>query len=666
MLRYEWLAVIALGCSATRMPGPMADDDPLTGFFVAPGGSDEADGSIDAPFATVQRAVVAMRSSSDKQTHVRGGFYELAGDTIALDARDSGVELLAYPGETPVLSGGRAITAWTPVDADHHIWSAHFPSELRQVGAVTVDGVWFDVARTPNRDPADPQAHGNWLFVEQSLGPPVANPWDPSFNADNAFTYRGDDLDPALGIDGEPDAWVSIWDKFGWSSDILQIASIDHDARAVQLRAASQFGLAPDSRYFVYGVRSALDAPGEFYVDLANQQVLLIPRDGGDPNAAVVVASEYDGPPLISIDGAEGVHIAGFELRDQHNTGRWAVDPGGGVKVISGDNAWIERNTFHALGVGIDVEAGSGHRIERNTIYDIATSGIAMFGDATSIAANEIHDTGLVEQASHGIIIGPGRNVIAHNHIANVPHYAVIAVGDKADGLIVEYNVIERASLGANDTGAIYLKNRGNYNPAARETVRFNAIYGSGGIAVGYDGSFSSPGFSFGVYLDDGQSGTDVYGNLFVGTSAGAVFPHNGTDNHIENNVIISGVQQQLFIESANAPAGNVFERNIFASANLTPAIFIKYHGQEATLASDLFYNWTDPSYVLQRFFAYDDGATLSFDDARIAGFHRDCLVADPRFVDAANGDYRLQAGSPAFDLGFVELPYDRMGPAGF
>src|SRR5262249_4610237 len=152
-------------------------------------------------------------------------------------------------------------------------------------------------------------------------------------------------------------------------------------------------------------------------------------------------------------------------------------------------------------------------------VHDIATSGIAMFGDQSAITDNDIHDTGLVEPASHGIVVGPGRNVIAHDHIANVPHYGVIAVGDKADGLVVEYNVFDHVDSGANDSGALYLKNRGNYNPAARETVRYNAFYGSGGIAVGNDGSFSAPGFTFGVYLDDGQSGTDVYGNLFVGTA---------------------------------------------------------------------------------------------------------------------------------------------------
>lgn len=673
-MRSELLSfvVVVIGCSsapeaAEDAPGSSPDALvlPTTGWFVAPDGNDGAAGTLDAPFATVGRAVEAMRGSDEKHTHVRGGFYELRGQTIALDARDSGVEILGYPGETPILSGGYAVTGWTLVDPDRGIWSAALPAELASVGAVTVDGAWFDVARTPNRVPGDAQARDSWFFVEQSLGPPVEHPWDPSFGQDNAFTYRGGDLAGIPGLADEPDAWVSIWDKLGWSEDILKIAAVDVASRRVDLAAASQFGLAPNSRYFVYGVRSGLDVPGEYYVDLATHSLLVIPVGGADPNASRVVASAYNGPAIVAIDGADGVHLGGLEFRDQHNTGRWGVVTGGGVKVVSGTGIWIERSTFHALGVGVDVEAGDAIRIERNTIYDIACSGVAVFADHSSIAGNDIHDTGRIEQASHGIIVGPGRNVIAHNHIADVPHYGIIAVGDQADGLVIEYNVIERVDEGANDAGAIYLKNRGNYNPAAREQVRYNAIYGSGGIAVGDDTAFHAPGFSFGVYLDDGQSGTDVYGNLFVGTSAGAVFPHNGTDNHVYGNVLIAGVSEQLFLESTNAPANNVFEANVLVSPAAAPTIVVKYPGEENTLRRNLYWNPADPGYFDQRFLAYSDGTTLTLAEARGAGFDVDSIVADPQFVDAAGGDYRLVPGSPAFALGFVELPYDQIGPGG-
>jgi hypothetical protein len=40
--------------------------------------------------------------------------------------------------------------------------------------------------------------------------------------------------------------------------------------------------------------------------------------------------------------------------------------------------------------------------------------------------------------------------------------------------------------------------------------------------------------------------------------------------------------------------------------------------------------------------------------------------VADPLFVDPSNGDYRLMDGSPAYALGFQDIPVERIGPDGY
>ncbi len=44
-------------------------------------------------------------------------------------------------------------------------------------------------------------------------------------------------------------------------------------------------------------------------------------------------------------------------------------------------------------------------------------------------------------------------------------------------------------------------------------------------------------------------------------------------------------------------------------------------------------------------------------------GMDQHSRVADPLFVDAEHGDYRLQPNSPAFALGFKQIPVDRIGP---
>lgn len=653
---------LLLACFLALQTPPPGDG----AFVVSPNGSDAAAGTAAAPFATLQKAVEAMRTSTVKKTILRGGTYYLHGQTVALDARDHGVQILNAPGEHPVLSGGTRVQGWTLAEAGKNIWSAPLPAEVDTVGAVTVNGEWIDPARTPNRDPANYQSRNSWFVVEKSLGPHV-NPWEPSFNGDKSFTYRNNDLPPAMNFKGETNAWIQIWDKLGWSADILPVTSVDHATRTVTLANASQFGLASNSRYFVYGLRSALDAEGEYYVDVPGRKLLLIPKKGVAPNDAAVAVAKYNGGPLILLKGADRVRVAGLEFRDQHNTARWGVPTGGGVKIAAGRQAVIENNRFRALSTAVSVEDGATDVvIRKNEAFDLGCSGMVMLGSRNTLLGNIIHDVGLVEQASKGIVVGPDRNVVAHNSVRNVPHYGIIAVGDRADGTIIEYNVLENINQGTNDAGVIYLKNRGNYNAKAREQVRYNLFRGSGGLIVDGDtAAFTQGGtFTFGIYLDDGQSGTDVYGNVMIGVSSGAVFPHNGADNRIFNNLFVDAINSHLFLETPK-PETNVFERNILYSTKEKPVIVTKAHGQENVLRNNLFFHATDGAAFSRTFYEWGDGKKMSYEASLAAGFHTGSKIADPMFIDPGAGDYRLRPGSPATAMGFEPLPFDRIGPAG-
>src|SRR5262245_55763489 len=94
-------------------------------FHVAADGKDANPGTRERPFATFGRAREAVRAL--KRQHggaprspvtvlVRGGTHRLT-EPLLLTAEDSGtaacpVTWRAFPGETPVLSGGRRVTGW--------------------------------------------------------------------------------------------------------------------------------------------------------------------------------------------------------------------------------------------------------------------------------------------------------------------------------------------------------------------------------------------------------------------------------------------------------------------------------------------------------------------------------------------------------------------------
>src|SRR5262245_8454863 len=102
-------------------------------FYVAANGDDRFSGTLaepnaernNGPFATIARARDAVRearrrdaASAKKSARVliRGGTYFLA-ETLVFRPEDSGtadapIVYAAYPGETPIFSGGRSLSNW--------------------------------------------------------------------------------------------------------------------------------------------------------------------------------------------------------------------------------------------------------------------------------------------------------------------------------------------------------------------------------------------------------------------------------------------------------------------------------------------------------------------------------------------------------------------------
>src|SRR5881394_3872353 len=82
-------------------------------FIVATTGSDEAAGTREAPFATIDRAIAAVRAAAKDQpitVLIHGGTYWL-DKPIELTAADSGkpdapIVYANFRGESPTFSGG--------------------------------------------------------------------------------------------------------------------------------------------------------------------------------------------------------------------------------------------------------------------------------------------------------------------------------------------------------------------------------------------------------------------------------------------------------------------------------------------------------------------------------------------------------------------------------
>lgn len=104
------------GMSAWQPSATMIYADPVHGSDAS------GDGSIGNPYQSVERALVAARTAGPAGTTIvlRNGTFFLQ-DTITLTSSDSGLSIIAFAGETPVLSAGSnvssAVQSWSPVPA---------------------------------------------------------------------------------------------------------------------------------------------------------------------------------------------------------------------------------------------------------------------------------------------------------------------------------------------------------------------------------------------------------------------------------------------------------------------------------------------------------------------------------------------------------------------
>ena len=179
-------ASAVLLCCATGFAASSAESSAT--FYVAASGNDAWSGKLpesnanrtDGPFRSLQRARDVVRELKRKELPeggitvlVRGGTYYLP-EPLQFAPEDSGTETspivyAAYPGETPILSGGRPVGPWR---REGELFVADVPK--------VTEGNWYFRqlfvgderqirARTPNFDPENPYT-GGWYFVSKAPG----------------------------------------------------------------------------------------------------------------------------------------------------------------------------------------------------------------------------------------------------------------------------------------------------------------------------------------------------------------------------------------------------------------------------------------------------------------------------------------------------------------
>ncbi|MBB4293045.1 hypothetical protein GGE16_005130 [Rhizobium leguminosarum] len=533
-------------------------------FYVSPDGKDSWSGRLpiadqqggDGPFASIERARDAAREKGGTNTIALGkGDYYLT-QPIVFDARDAGLILTARCNEAPILHGGPRVRDWGQ-QADGR-WTA--PLKLppdEGVGDLFVNGIRQTRARFPNA-PADGDPRKGWLFAAK------CNPAIDMREGNTRFCFHAGDL-PAMGDTSGLGVDIVGGYQPGsqWGNDTLPVVSIDAAHRTVNTKGTGYFFTAEGSRYFLTGAKALLDAPGEWWYDLAAGELHYIPVDQSLPDSVVVAGTL---PTFFKLDGANGMVVSGLEFRDgaPDGSGKFYTETRGfgAIRIEHAAGVKIVGNSIDNVGVGVHVTESKDALIVGNVIADVAGNGIYVgtnygtFGKSNGarILSNHLHDIGKVYIETAGIWFQAADNVrIADNLIENTAQFGITGgslwgSNDAVYNAIIEHNVIHNANQQTADGGAI--KMMGEQGNPLNSIIRSNLVTGTGHLMNRADGTFWPPGYentsewpspiSWAIYTDGKASGLRIEGNTLSGNVT-AIGINGGWSNLVVGNVITGG-----------------------------------------------------------------------------------------------------------------------------
>jgi parallel beta-helix repeat protein len=519
----------AAGSTTSNSATLLVSSPAQASYYVALHGSDSAGGSESSPFATLQRAQLAMQHSAIKVTHIASGTYYLSSP-LTLTAADQGEAWEAVPGATVVLSGGELLTGWD--SEGNGVYSA---TAANPVGLdLAIDGVrQMPVAR--GYDPSRPYISG-WR---------VLNPNQPR-NFGVTFTVPPDDMTASV----KPGAVVQVLDYLRYSDQITTIVSVDQTNNTITV--ADQFNTGTTNpgvsgSWRVLNDPADLGATGEFAYDAAASKVYLEPANPDSLASDTVVAAQLSA--LITLTNVSGVTIRGLTFSDTTSDRNYYsgmfTDKLAAIMGIGLGNSTITGNTFLNVGNGISLSGSPKNAISGNDFEQIGGSGIFLTANSNynNVTGNTMVGLGRINVGSTGIHLeNSANNLIDSNSIDGSGRWGIDLFpsdGVSLTGNTVSNNVIRNTSRQTNDTGAIYSYAGTNSSYVKEDTtITGNRIENLGGLLRDASGNYTL-GQTQGIYMDDQVSGVTLSSNVIESNGNGMFLCHGCQTNSASNNVVI-------------------------------------------------------------------------------------------------------------------------------
>lgn len=561
-------------------------------IYVDLSGSDTAAGTLEAPLATFQKAAERAgklrRSGTPVSIILRGGRWYLPRGGVITEKNalsDAPLLITAFTGEEAVLIGGFPVIGWkklsdspelaadlsgrfshdflkTVARTGKEIFYAPLPREIESASLKKYrEFYWNDSrmiwARWPNFEPRYPYS-GGWAYVD-------GEPFNMYKEVENE--------NMKIALMKEKKNWkkpdrgaIMIFPRHNWSSDLVDLVSIDFEKRLLTAQRNFRFAARPMDRYCVFGMPEELDDSGEWVIDFEKKIVLFIP-----PKKATVADLNENPPTLgstsavLTLEGAKNVTISGLTV---------TASLGQGVYLGNCSNCRVEKCKIHDLGFstgcGVNIYNGENCRVSGCDIWKTGFRGVELTGgdiyklkSCGHVAENNyVHHTGCLNK-SGGSAFGVGGCgiTVTRNTAHDIPRCPITFTGVR---IVIEYNRLLFGNLESEDAGMIYCNGGGSWINGRGSVIRYNHLADS--IGFGHKkGIYQFYMFTWGLYLDDTSADVKVYGNIVERCTVGDIHLHNARENEIYNNIFIDGGERQVIQLSGwtNDPNQRMMKRHI-------------------------------------------------------------------------------------------------------
>ncbi len=679
-------------------------------LYIATDGSDKNAGTIDAPFASFEKARDTIRSMRKAGTlgeggavvYVRGGEY-LMSKGVEFTEEDSGTEnapvtFRSYPGEDVTISGAIDVdfASFKKLDdqgmisrlsdksaADKIVYINLYDLGLTEIPEPEWRGVYtytYDMPnimgkQKPDSVPSELLVNGkaqtiarypnnDYLVISQvdDTGEIVRNWYKDYIGTDNYTPEDQRTTDPMIFriTDVRAKNWINadellVYGTFvhSWADQTLPVAKINPDLLQITTKYPSVYGCAKDQLIYFYNLFEEIDSPGEYYIDRKSGNLYWYSVKETIESINLTVLEDY----VFTLNNVKHFNIKGIDMENVR---------AGMVKAAGCENVSVLDCEMSISGRRAIVFSNAKNcRVANNYIHNVE-GGIQLGGGdrKTLTPGNNVIENNeffacdrLTKQQTPAITLEGVANQVLHNKVGEAEQMLVLFSGN--DHLIA-FNEIYDGCKNTDDIGAIYagrsLSQRGN-------KIFYNYFHDIGETTRGSNGVHA-------IFLDDFWEAAHINGNVFENI-LGAGVMCAGSYNTITNNIFANigktscSLNRSYDYGTGANSSDSTLRESLLNVDYLSDTWVSKYPeianaiGEEGKL--DINNYITAKNNVLYK----APEPTVSFEISQTALIENNkTYTDDPGFVDLAGRNYTLKQDSKVYtDIeGFQPIPFTRMG----